>query len=123
MNDSLQFDFNVPITQLKNVRIKHTRKSIRNEPRLRQSLILAYQVEQIISEGKAKDFKQVAQWLNLSKARLSQIVSLLNLACSIQEEILLSNADKIRKITVPDIRPLLAEMNWERQIDLWNAIQ
>lgn len=123
MNDSLQFDFNVPITQLKNVRIKHTRKSIRNEPRLRQSLILAYQVEEIISEGKAKDFKQVAQWLNLSKARLSQIVSLLNLASSIQEEILLSNADKIKNITVPDIRPLLAEMNWERQISLWNAIQ
>lgn len=123
MNDSLQFDFNVPITQLKNVRIKHTRKSIRNEPRLRQSLILAYQVEEIISEGKAKDFKQVAQWLNLSKARLSQIVSLLNLASSIQEEILLSNADKIKNITVPDIRPLLAEMNWERQMALWNAIQ
>lgn len=123
MSDSLQFDFNVPITQLKNVRIKHNRRSIRNEPRLRQSLILAYQVEQLISDGKAKDFKQVSQWLNLTKSRLSQIVSLLNLAASIQDEILLNNSDKIRKITVQDIRPIIAESNWDRQISLWNAIQ
>ncbi len=65
---SLQFDFNVPLTQLKNVRVKHNNgRSIHNEPRLRKSLLLAYQVEQIISEGRAKDFTQAARWLNITQ--------------------------------------------------------
>ena len=122
MTVPLQFDFKVPITQLKNIRVKHKRKSIRNEPRLRQSLILAYQVEQIVSDGKAKDFKQVAEWLNLTKSRLSQIMGLLNLAPSIQDEILLNNSDKVLKITVHDIRPILAESDWDKQVSLWKAI-
>ncbi len=122
MSLPLQFDFNVPLIQLKNVRLKNKRKSIRNEPRLRQSLILAYQVEQLISDGKAKDFKQVAQWLNLTKSRLSQIVSLLNLAPAIQNEILLDNSDKIKRITVQDIRPIIAESDWDQQITLWKNI-
>ena len=123
MSLTLQFDFNVPITQLKNIRVKHNRRSIRNEPRLRQSLILAYQIEQLISDGKAKDFTQVAKWLNLTKSRLSQIMGLLNLASAIQEEILLDNSDKIRKITVHDVRPIIAESDWDRQMALWKAIQ
>ena len=120
---AIQFNFNVPITQLKNIRTKkNNRKSIHNEPRLRKNLLLAYQVEQIISEGQVKDFTQAALWLNLTKARLSQIVSLLNLAPSIQEEILLDNSDKIRRITVQDILPITAESEWDQQISLWQAI-
>ncbi len=119
---SLQFDFSVPITQLKNIRMKYVRKSIRNEPRLRQHLILAYQVEQVISEGKVKDFTQAALWINITKARLSQIISLLNLAPSIQEEILLNNSEKIRSISVRDILPITAESNWDQQISIWKAI-
>ena len=120
---TLQFDFNVPITQLKNIRVKHNDgRNIHNEPRLRKSLLLAYQVEKLISEGKAKDFTQASRWLNITKARLSQIMSLLNLAPSIQDEILLSTADKIKKIAVQDILPIAAESDWDRQISLWKAI-
>ncbi len=117
---ALQFDFNVPLTQLKNVRVKHKDgRSIHNEPRLRKSLLLAYQVEQIISEGRAKDFTQASRWLNITKARLSQIMGLLNLAPSIQEAILLNYSDKLRKITVQDILPITAESDWAQQSVLW----
>jgi hypothetical protein len=120
---ALQFDFNVPLCQLKNIRVKHTNgRSIHNEPRLRKNLLLAFQVENLISEGKAKDFTQAARWLNITKARLSQIMSLLNLAPSIQDEIMLSNSDKIKNITVQDILPITAESDWILQISLWNAI-
>jgi len=84
--------------------------------------MLAYQVEQIISEGRAKDFTQASRWLNITKARLSQIMGLLNLAPSIQEEILLNDSDKLRKITVQDILPITAESDWDQQISLWKAI-
>ena len=121
---ALQFDFNVPLTQLKNVRTKHNDgRGIHNEPRLRKSLLLAYQVEQIISEGRAKDFTQAARWLNITKARLSQIMNLLNLAPCIQDEILLNDSDKLRKITVQDILPITAESDWDRQISLWKNFE
>jgi hypothetical protein len=119
----LQFDFNVPLAQLKNVRTRHDGRSIHNEPRLRKDLLLAYQVEELISEGKAKDFTQAARWLNITKARLSQTMSLLNLAPSIQDEILLNNSDKIKNITVQDILPITAESDWNLQVPLWEKIQ
>jgi len=49
-------------------------------------------------------------------------MNLLNLAPSIQEEILLNDSDKIRKITVQDILPITAESDWDRQTSLWKAI-
>lgn len=120
---ALQFDFNVPLVQLKNVRAKHKDgRAIHNEPRLRKNLLLAYQIEELISEGKAKDFTQAARWLNITKARLSQIMGLLNLAPSIQEEILFNDSDNLRKITVQDILPITAESDWDRQTSLWKAI-
>jgi hypothetical protein len=120
---SLQFDFNVPLTQLKNVRVKHNNgRSIHNEPRLRKSLLLAYQVEQIISEGRAKDFTQASRWLNITKARLSQIMGLLNLAPSIQEEILLSNSPKIYQLSVDKIQHVILKTDWKEQSLLWSSL-
>ena len=122
MNNSLQFDFNVPIARLKHIRPKKEKEELQGEPRLRQSLILAYQVDQLIADGRAKDFSQAAQWLNITKARLSQIMSLINLAPAIQEEILLTDSLKLRKISVQQILPITAESDWNRQIYLWKAL-
>ena len=122
MNNTLQFDFNVPIAKLKHIRLKKNQEEIQGEPHLRQSLILAYQIDQIIADGQAKDFTQAAQWLNMTKARLSQIISLLNLAPAIQEEVLLTDSPKIRKISVQQILPITAESDWNQQILLWKAL-
>lgn len=122
MNHSLQFDFNVPITRLKHIRVKKNRAAIQSEPRLLQSLILAYQIEQIIADGQAKDFTETAAWLNMTKARLSQIMGLLNLAPAIQEELLLVDSPKIRTISVQQILPITAESDWNKQILLWKNL-
>lgn len=122
MNQPLQFEFHVPITRLKHICVKKSHEEMQGEPRLRQSLILAYQIDQIIADGQAKDFTQAAQWLNMTKARLSQIMGLINLAPAIQEEILLTDSPKIRKASVQQILPIAAESDWNRQITLWKAL-
>lgn len=122
MNHPLQFDFNVPLARLKHIRVKKNHEEIQGEPRLRQSLILAYQIDQIIADGQAKDFTQAAQWLNMTKARLSQIMGLINLAPAIQEEILLTDSIKTRKISVQQILPITAESDWNQQNILWKAL-
>jgi hypothetical protein len=119
----LQFDFHVPLNQLKNVRVRHNSgRSIHNEPRLRKSLLLAYQVEQIISEGRVKDFTQAARWLNITKARLSQIMNLLNLSPSIHEEILLTDSPKLRELSVDKIQHIALESDWAQQTALWKYL-
>ena len=122
MNDLLQFDFNVPIEKLKTIRIKKNDHAIQREPRLRQTLILAYQIEQIIEDKLARDFTEVADWLSMTKARLSQIMSLLYLAPAIQEEILLTDSPKIYQVTVDTIQYIALEIDWNRQSILWNAL-
>lgn len=91
-----------------------------DEPKLRQQLILAYHIEQILSEGKAKNLQEIAGWLNMTYARLKQIFLLIFLCPKIKEEILLSNSPKTRKLTERSLRQIIKEVDWQMQIDLWN---
>lgn len=122
MSQPLQFEFDVPIACLKHVCVKKGRDEIQGEPRLRQSLMLAYQIEQIVADGQVKDFTQAAKWLNMTKARLSQIMGLVNLAPAIQEEIILTDSPKIRKISAQQILDITVEPDWNQQILLWKTL-
>ena len=95
---------------------------ISNEPKLRQYLVLAHQIQETISEGKAKDLGQIAGWLGMTYTRLKQITNLLLLCPKIQEEILLINTDKIQEITERKIRNITKEIDWQKQILAWNKL-
>jgi len=58
----------------------------------------------------------------MTKARLSQIMGLINLAPTIQEEMLLTDSPKIRKVSVQQILPITAESDCNRQMTLWKAL-
>ena len=55
----------------------------------------------------------------MSKARLSQIMGLLNLAPTIQEEILLTDSPKIYQLSVDKIQQIALEIAWKEQLILW----
>jgi len=95
---------------------------ISNEPKLRQYLVLAYQIQETLAEGKAKDLGQIAEWLGMTYTRLKRITNLLLLCPKIQEEILLINTDKILQITERKIRDITKEIDWEKQIEAWNKL-
>ena len=122
MDTDLKFEFKVDLKPVRHASYRCRMAKISSEPRLRQYLVLAYQIQEVISDGKAKDLGQIADWLSMTYTRLKQITNLLLLCPKIQEEILLINTDKILQITERKIRNITKEIDWQKQIILWNNL-
>jgi len=114
----MRFEFNVNLKKVRHISFRKESK-IKKEPSLRQSLILAYQLQQVFNKGETKSLKQVASWLNISYSRISQIMNLLFLASSIQEEILLCDSKTIQNLTEYGIRKISTEIDWVKQRISW----
>lgn len=97
-------------------------EAIKKEPKLRQRLILAYQIEGLIEEGKAKDLKQVGTWLNISHIKMYLLMNMLILAPSIQEEILFSRNTAIRLIPEYKMNEIAREASWDKQKKMWQEL-
>lgn len=98
-------------------------KHIRKEPVIRQYLVLAEQVKQVLGGTPPRSMRSVAKWLGYSPARLSQIFKLASLAPSIKEEILLSDNKKIAPITITSVCTIANETNWEKQMEMWRNVK
>jgi len=96
--------------------------AIQKEPALRQRLLLAYQIQDLLTSGKAQDPKQVAKWLDINDVRIYQIIGTLLLSPRIQEEIILSNNPALSTIPEYKINKLSRETDWKKQELLWQEI-
>jgi len=56
-------------------------------PRLARLMALAIRFERLVRRGEVEDFAEIASLGHVTRARVSKIVNLLNLAPDIQEEI------------------------------------
>lgn len=86
-------------------------------PRVTKLLALAHRFEQLLRDGTVKDYAELARLGQVTRARITQIMNLLNLAPEIQEEILmlppvLNGRDPI---TERQVRQLVAISNWKMQ--------
>ena len=90
-------------------------------PRLSRLLALALKMEQMIQEGTAKNYSELAHLGRVSASRISQVMNLLHLAPDIQEEILLANTPKdwLRESAV---RKLSGVVLWSEQRDRWHKL-
>ena len=84
--------------------------------------MLAHQIENLISKGKAKDLKEVAGWLNLSHVRICQITGMLFLSPRIQEQIILSQDGKLFDIPEYKVNEIAKELDWEKQKETWKEL-
>jgi len=94
----------------------HQTRDARSQSQLVRHLVLAYQIEQAITEGRASSQAQVARQLGLTRARLSQIMALRRLAPAIQERLLLDDDAKTRDLKERDMRPILRIEDWSAQV-------
>ena len=122
MSTDLKFEFKVDIKPVSRKSYRYYMAKIVNEPRLRQYMVLAYQIQETLDRDSTTTAKQIAAWLNMTPPRISQILNLLFLSPSIQKEILLSNDEKIRALTEHKILSITKEIDWEKQQALWNDI-
>lgn len=93
-------------------------------PRISRLMALAIRFERLIKEGEIADQADLARLGNVSRARVTQIMNLLQLAPEIQESLLFlprtqKGRDSIREIM---IRPIAAEPDWRNQRRLWKCL-
>lgn len=93
--------------------------SSRLASRITRLLALAVKLDGLRKDGIVKNYTELARLGRVSRARVTQIMNLLNLAPDIQEDILLSP-----KMRVPEtsIRALSAEVIWSRQREQWQKL-
>jgi hypothetical protein len=88
-------------------------------------MALAIRFEKLVRDGRVRDYADLARLGNVSRARLTQIMNLLNLAPDIQEDILfLPRTDRgFDPIPERRIRAIASEPDWRKQRRLWRTLQ
>ena len=74
-------------------------------------LALAYYLERLVERGELKDYAEASRKLGLTRARMSQVVNLLNLSTGIQEAILSGRI----KTSERKLRAVTRMPNWAEQ--------
>jgi hypothetical protein len=90
-------------------------------PRVSKLMALAIRFDQLIQDGAVEDQAQLARVGHVTRARLTQIMNLLNLAPDIQEAILTLPAPEAGRdpVTEKQLRPVAAELEWRKQRRMW----
>jgi hypothetical protein len=89
-------------------------------PRISRMMALAIHFEQLIREGKVKDYAELARLGHVTRARVTQVMDLLSLAPEVQESLLLREPnDGPGQLKERDLRRIAAHANWCTQRELW----
>ena len=93
-------------------------------PRLARFLALALRLEGQLRQGVFKDCGEVARVGHVTRARVSQILTLVYLAPDIQEAILfLPRTQRGRDpVILSDVMPIATELDWKRQRRAWRRL-
>lgn len=86
-------------------------------PRVTKLLALAHRFEQLLRDGVVKDYAELARLGHVTRARVTQIINLLNLSPQIQEEILFLPPVTRGKdpVTERQLRAVAKVLDWRRQ--------
>ena len=92
-----------------------------NIPRVSKLMALAIRYDRLVSRGEVRDYADLARLGYVTRARITQIMNLLNLAPDIQEAILflprtVKGRDRLRE---KEVRPIAAVPHWARQRKIW----
>jgi hypothetical protein len=94
-------------------------------PRISRLMALAIRWDELVRTGEVQDYAELARLGHVTRARMSQIMNLLNLAPDIQEEILflprtVKGHDPVGE---RDMRSICLEPDWTKQRQLWRQLR
>ena len=94
-------------------------------PRIARLLALAWHVEGLIRSGTVTSYAVAARLGHVSRARMSQIVSLLNLAPDLQEHLLflLRPVRGRQALTLRQVLTVAAALEWPEQRRRWRKLR
>jgi len=124
LGDATQFEFSLPTPNRRGVRTG-VRVREGRVPRISRLMALAIKFEKLVREQRVGDYAEIARLGQVSRARLSQIVSLLNLAPAIQEAVLFfpKTVTGHDRITERHMRKIACVVDWEHQQILFRGVQ
>ena len=97
----------------------HTDRPVRI-PRISRLLALAIKFQEMIDRGEVRDYADLARLGYVTRARITQIMNLLNLAPDIQEEVLhLAAPVEKRAVAERQIRSITKIVPWTTQRKAW----
>lgn len=88
-------------------------------------LALAHRFEGLLASGAVKDYAELARLGHVSRARITQIMNLLNLAPAIQEYLLSIESpegNSVKAISERHLRRILREVRWDHQIKCFQEL-
>lgn len=116
-------------------RRRHGRKQLRDGvapdvpvghvPRIARLMALALRCERLIRDGVMTDQSELARFGRITTSRMTQIMSLLNLAPDLQDQILfLPRTERGRdEVKEAEIRPIARTLDWRKQRRQWVALR
>ena len=89
--------------------------------RITKLMALAIRFERLVQEGAVRDYAELARLGRVTRARITQIMALLQLAPDVQEDLLFLPRVTAGKdpLTERDLRPIAATADWNVQRALW----
>ncbi|MDB5389780.1 MAG: hypothetical protein JWM11_5426 [Planctomycetaceae bacterium] len=98
--------------------------SIGRVPRVARLLALAHRFDELVEEGVATDYADLARLGHVTWARVTQIINLLTLAPDIQEKILYWPPVTEGKDPISErgLRDVVAELEWRKQRTLYDLL-
>jgi hypothetical protein len=93
-------------------------------PRIARLMALALRLEALVQEGTVASYAELARLGHVSRARLSQILSLLYLAPDLQEELLFWQRPRRGRapLSLRQVLPITAVLDWHEQRRRWREL-
>ena len=92
----------------------------RSIPRIARLMALAVRLEGLLREGVIRDYAELARLGRVTRARMTQIMKLLDLAPDIQEKILF--LPLIQGLNERNLRPIASRIDWDEQRRMFQRI-
>lgn len=93
-------------------------------PHITKLMALAIRLEHLLATGQVKDQAEIARTAGITRARVTQIINLAQLAPDIQEAILNlePTTDHVPRFREREVRTIAILPNWEKQRMLWKRL-
>lgn len=94
-------------------------------PHITKLMALAIRLEHLLASGQVKDQAEIARTAGITRARVTQIINLTQLAPDIQEAILNlePTTDHVPRFREREVRSIAIMPNWEKQRMLWKRLE